>query len=136
MAVLLLTVLAWPVTALARRTYRATPRPVGTAVRLARLGVRLAAVLVLLALAGWTVVLMTLLGQFVMPPVALLRALQVATATGLVVLVAAAAWRVWTTWRTGTPWRARVWAPVVLLAAAATTWFSHAYGLLSPSVTI
>jgi CubicO group peptidase (beta-lactamase class C family) len=134
-AVLLLTVLAWPATALVRRHYRVAPAGLSVPVRRSRLGARLGAVLVLAALTGWAVVLTTLLQTLAAPPALVVRVLQALTATGLVLLLVAAAWQVWATWRTRVAWTRRIWAVLVLAATVGVVWIALTLGLLSPDIT-
>ncbi|WP_046529326.1 serine hydrolase domain-containing protein [Cellulomonas sp. FA1] len=116
----------------------ATP-PVGasatppTDVRRARLTTRLAALATLVALAGWVLVVLTLVGLQPVPD-AVLRVLQALTALG-VLGVLAAAWRVVAEARARTGWWRTVTATVVLAALVGTSWAALQVHLLSPDLT-
>jgi hypothetical protein len=131
--VLLLTVLLWPVRALVRRHYGQKLVLEG-AQRRAHLLSRLAALLILLVLAGWLVgvtMMLSNLDNLSSGTDLFLRILQllgwVAFVGGFFVL----AWNVWVTWRDGRRWPAKLWSIALLLAAAIALWVAVAFSLLS-----
>lgn len=152
--VLLLTVLAWPVGAIVRRVRgrRAaslavgsgagtggtpTARPVMAApprdVRTTRVLTRVAALATVVALAGWVLVVVTLVSLAPVPTL-VLRLLQVLTAVG-VLGVLAAGWRVTAEARARTGWWRVAAATLVLGALVATSWAVFQVHLLSPDLT-
>ncbi|WP_309134708.1 serine hydrolase domain-containing protein [Cellulomonas sp.] len=153
-AVLLLTVLAWPVGAVVRRVRArrraaaapvdphtgspasapaATTSPVAPGVRLPHRLTRLAAVATLLALAGWVYVVLTVMGLQPLPDV-MVRGVQVLTVVGVLGLLAAG-WRVVAEARGRTGWFRVATASVVLVAFAVTSWAVNEMQLLSPDIT-
>ncbi|MEQ3549654.1 serine hydrolase domain-containing protein [Pseudonocardia nematodicida] len=131
---LLASLLAWPLGALLRRRYgAAAPAPLGRADRLLHGLTRVAVAAGVVALAGWTVSIATIL-SFGDIPFAVLQGLQVAQWVALLG-VAAAAGAVVTALRAGAG-RGRVTGRVVqLLALAGTAWVAVAFGLLSSSLS-
>jgi CubicO group peptidase (beta-lactamase class C family) len=133
-AVLLISLLLWPIGAIIRRHY-ALPAPAsyGRVGGAARVLSRIAAVAAVLALAGWTAVISTIAGlQDVPEP--LIRALQGAQWMALFgVIPAAIALVVHVRCRAGL---ARILGSVLLmLALVGTAWFALVFGLLSPAVS-
>jgi CubicO group peptidase (beta-lactamase class C family) len=130
-AVLLLGLLAWPVGAMIRRHHR-LPAP-GRPGRVARVLTRVAAAVALLALAGWTAVVVTISGLQEVPE-PLLRALQGAQWVALLgVLPAAARLVASVRYREGV--LGVLGSVCLLLALAGTAWFAEAFGLLSPDLS-
>jgi CubicO group peptidase (beta-lactamase class C family) len=130
-AVLLLGLLAWPVGAIVRRRYRvpAFPHPS----RPARALTRVAAAAAVLGLAGWTtVVLVVMGGQEVPEP--LIRAAQGAQWVGVLGVLPAAFLLVTSVRHRTGPIRI-AGSVCLLLALAGTAWFAQAFGLLSPDVS-
>jgi CubicO group peptidase (beta-lactamase class C family) len=133
-AVLLISLLLWPIGAIIRRHY-ALPAPAsyGRVGGAARLLSRIAAVAAVLVLVGWTAVISTIAGlQDVPEP--LIRALQGAQWVALFgVIPAAIALVVHVRCRAGL---ARILGSVLLmLALVGTAWFALVFGLLSPAVS-
>jgi CubicO group peptidase (beta-lactamase class C family) len=129
-AVLLLGLLTWPITAIIRRYRIPAPPPVG---RVARILTRIATAAAVLALAGWTAVVLTVSGlQDVPEP--LIRALQGAQWLALAGVLPAAVLLVASVrHRTGL---IRILGSVcLLLALVGTGWFAQSFGLLSLDVS-
>ncbi len=135
-AVLLLTFLHWPVTALVRRRYRAAQALVGPA-RRAHRATRLLAGLDIVLFAGWGFAVTTMLDS---PDAAaggldpVLIALQLA---GIVVFVGAvllSGWHLWLTWTDGRPWTRKAWNTLVFLSALLVLYVAVTFHLLTPSV--
>ncbi len=136
LAVLLLTVILWPVRALVRRKFGAKLELEGQA-RRAHLFTRLAALLILLTLFGWTFAIMTMAGDIenlstAMDPIIWTLEIMsfIAFIGGFLVL----AWSAWATWRAGRRWPAKAWSIALLLAAGIILWIGGAFNLLSLGV--
>ena len=131
LAVLLLSLLAWPATALLRRHYGATaadPAP-----RLVR-GLRRAGVVaVVTATAGWALILSTLLGLGSVGD-GPIRVVQVAQVLGLLA-VAPAALHLAAVLRARARWTVVVGSAAVVLALVGMGWFALTFRLIAPSVS-
>jgi CubicO group peptidase (beta-lactamase class C family) len=130
-AILLLALLTWPIAAIIRRRYRVpAPPPLG---RRARLLTRIATAAAVLALGGWTAVVLTIAGLQDVPE-AIVRALQAAQWVALIGVLPAALLVVASVrHRAGT---IRILGSVcLLLALVGTAWFAQSFGLLSPDVS-
>jgi CubicO group peptidase (beta-lactamase class C family) len=133
LAILLLTVILWPVRALVRRNYGAKLTLEGPS-RRAHLLTRVAALLILLVFVGWAVAItamtsnLALLGPAMDPAIYLLQILGwIAFLGGLAVL----AWNLWITWRGGFRWPAKLWSVALLFAAVIAVWVGFAFNFLS-----
>ncbi len=135
--VLLLTALAWPVRALARRRFKATHPLEGASRRHYRL-TNAFAWLSLAVLAGWaTFVLLglsylTLLNGALDP---LVIALQVLTPIAQFGLLGLAGWNVWRVFREARGWGTKVWSVLLLLAAVVLLWVGLVYKLIGWGLT-
>lgn len=131
------TVLLWPVAALVRRHYGAAfargPRPT-RAYHLSRI----AALAILAALLGWTVVFVKASSDFDFfssASDALFRSLQVFGVIAFFGGCAAMLWNAWLVWTTGQRrWPARVWSVVLVLSALIVLWVAIAFKLTSFSL--
>jgi hypothetical protein len=133
-AVLLISLLAWPIGAIIRRRYAAgAPVSLGRVGGAARVLTRIAAACAVVALAGWTTAVLMIIGlQDVPEPV--LRAMQGAQWAALIGVIPAAVGLVVTVQRRAG--RARILGSVLpLLALVGTAWFALFFGLVSPSVS-
>lgn len=130
--VLVISLLALPLGALARRRYGAAP-PLGRPGRSARVLTRLGSLSTLVALAGWLGVVMTAVGLQDVPDL-MLRAVQLPQLLGVLAIVPAAVVVVDTIRRRLGPWRVAA-AVLVLLALAGVAWFALTFRLLAPSVS-
>jgi CubicO group peptidase (beta-lactamase class C family) len=130
--VFLLTLLSWPIRAIARRSYR-VPFPYERAgARLYRLGpvASLLAIVYLAAWAGFLAWLMeSLTGTATAAPV-LFGILYVAGIVPILV-VAMTGYLVWVRWRTPTSKFARIWALLLLLSSIIVLWFAIAMRFFS-----
>jgi CubicO group peptidase (beta-lactamase class C family) len=131
--VLLLTVLLWPVRALVRRHYGQKLTLEGVQKR-AHLLSRLAALALLIVLAGWfaaVTIMLSNLDNLSSSTDIFIRILQllgwIAFVGGFFLL----AWNVWVTWRSGRRWPAKVWSIALLVSAAIALWVAIAFSLLS-----
>ena len=128
---LLLTALAWPATAIARRIYRAPALAVAER-RRHRL-VRGFAGLSIAVLAGWVAFGSALLGDFSRLSGELdwaLIALQVATPLVFVGLAGLAAWNLWAVWQAGRGWFAKLWSVALVLAGLLLLWVGVVFHLI------
>lgn len=132
LAVLVLTVLMWPAGALLRRKYQVTLPGSALSCRISRL----AALLVLVVLAGWALTITTMLGGTLLNSDydTLLLVLQVSSwlafGGGLLVLLA----HVWFAWRSGARWSGRLWSIALVLANAVVLWVAVSHHLLDIGV--
>jgi hypothetical protein len=121
----------WPAGALLRRRLGVGTELAGAALLGYRLS-RLAALLVLVVLAGWTVTIATMFGgtRFGAEFDPLLRTLQITSVLafggGLAVLLGNAV----LTWRKGRRWSARLWSLALVLAGAVVVWIGTTYHLM------
>ncbi len=133
LAILLWTVLLWPLSALLRRADRATSGVPGEVRRL-RLLARVAAVIDLLYLGGWFLVLQPVLktdlqvyGSALDPVV---RTLQVA---GLLAIATGGVgvWIAWRMFKAKAPWLSRIWTVAVAAALVGVLWIGVMGQLIS-----
>ena len=132
LAVLLLTVLYWPVSWFIRRRY-ASPLSVSGAALRAYRATRVMALLDLLVLAGWFAFVTVLFGGSNAPAgVDLwLWLLQLVGAIVFVGAVGIAGWNLWLTWRGGRRWPRKLWSVLVLLATLIVLFTASTYSLLA-----
>lgn len=125
---LLLTVLLWPVAAIARRHYGRALQLSGREARAYRM-TRFAAVLGVLYMLGWAIVLIADLASTVgtEPWIRLIQLMGLCCIAG----AAVAAWNAWLTWRGKRSVWAKVWSLVLALALLYLVWFSFAFHLIS-----
>lgn len=132
LAVLLLTVLAWPVSALVRRHYRAPYALSGTDARAHRL-VRLAALAVLLSVGGTLGFVVAMLGDLEMTGAGSDKWINLLRLFATVVLPVGAAISVWNAWqvlRRRRRWLARLWAVLLALSCLFLLWIGFANHLI------
>ncbi|MEO8452069.1 MAG: hypothetical protein ABI647_19925, partial [Gemmatimonadota bacterium] len=125
---LLLTVLLWPVAAIVRHRYGRTLQLAGPEGRAYRL-TRIAAVVGVLYMLGWTIALVADFASTV-GSAPWIRAIQL---IGLLCIGGAglAVWNVWLTWRGGRSGWAKAWSLVLALSLLYLVWFSFAFHLIS-----
>jgi len=137
LAILLLTFLQWPISALIRRRYKA-PLQHDRRAWLAYRGVRLASGLVLGLLIAWAIGFTAMLSDFTMLGSSsdwwlwLLQILGVFIFLGGVALAGWNAWRAWTGKR---GWFGKLWSVLLLVAMLAVLHVAWTFGLLAMSVT-
>ncbi|MFI9527118.1 serine hydrolase domain-containing protein [Micromonospora rosaria] len=129
--VLLLAVLSWPVGAVVRRLRGRAPRD--RAGRTARVLSRVAVAGALLALVGWAVAVVSIMG-FQDVPAATLRVVQALQLLGVLGVLPAVV-RLVDDVRRRVGWPRIVGSTLVLLALAGTGWFAVEFMLLAPSVS-
>jgi CubicO group peptidase (beta-lactamase class C family) len=130
-AVLLIGFLAWPVAAVYRRL-RHRPGP-GREGRLMRTLVRVGAGSTLLALAGWALIILTIV-ELQDPPVAAIRAVQALQLLGLLGMVPAV-FKLIAEIRRKAGWRTVTATVITLLALSAVANFAIEFQMLSPNIT-
>jgi hypothetical protein len=124
---LLLTSLAWPVSALVRRYYGVAYRLSGLDAKAHR-WVRIAATGILLALVAWAVTIAKLLMS---APAAWLWVLQLVSLVVFVAGAAVAAWNAYVVVRGSRKWYAKAWAVTLALSALVLLWVAYAFNLLT-----
>ncbi|WP_328338733.1 serine hydrolase domain-containing protein [Micromonospora sp. NBC_00421] len=129
--VLVLALSVWPVGVVRRRRLGRAPRD--RAGRIARVSTRVAVAATVLALAGWVLSLVTVMGLRDVPDAAL-RTVQVLQLVGLLGVLPAAV-RLVDDVRRRAGWHRAVGSCLVLLALAGTGWFAVEFMLLAPSVS-
>jgi CubicO group peptidase (beta-lactamase class C family) len=132
-AVLLFTALLWPVRAIVRRNYGASLALEPRALRAYRLS-RIAAIAILVALAGWALGLITMLGDLGkltdgLDP--LLWSLEIFGAIAFVGGVALMLWNLWVVWSGKRRWQAKVWTVVLAFASLTVLWVALAFRLIA-----
>jgi CubicO group peptidase (beta-lactamase class C family) len=131
LAVLLLTVLLWPVAAVIRRRSGGTLGLQGVQLLGHRL-TRLTAILVLVTLVGWAVTIMTMAGGALFTsafdtPLLLLQGLSfLAFGGGLLVLL----WTTWLAFRGRRPWPTRILNVATVLSVGVVLWIGISFHLL------
>jgi hypothetical protein len=133
LAALLVTALLWPVRAIVRRYYGASLALEPRALRAYRLS-RVAAIAILVALAGWTLGLITMLGDLGkltdgLDP--LLWSLEIFGAIAFVGGAALMLWNLWVVWSGKRRWPAKVWTVVLALASLTVLWVALAFRLIA-----
>lgn len=132
LAVLLLTVLAWPVSALVRRRYRVAYGLSGPDARAHRL-VRLAALAVLLSVAGTLGFVVAMLGDLEMTGAGSdlwINLLRLFATVALPAGAAIAVWNAWHVFRSRRPWLAKLWALLLALSCLFLLWTGFANHLV------
>ena len=132
LVVLLLTVLAWPVSALVRRYYRAPYKLVGTDARAHRLA-RIAALLVLLAVGGALGLVVAMLSNLEMTSPdtdGLIITLRLFATVVLPLGAAVAVWNAWQALRGRRRVLAKLWAVLLALACLFLLWIGFAQHLI------
>jgi CubicO group peptidase (beta-lactamase class C family) len=128
LGILLLTVLAWPVSALVRRYYRAPYRHVGIDARAHRL-VRIAALLVLVAMGAMLGLVVAMLGKLALTSPdsdGLIIALRLFATVVLPLGAAVAVWNAWHVLRGRRRLLAKLWALLLALACLFVLWIGFA----------
>lgn len=136
-AALFLTALVWLSAALIRRRYGATLALEGKELKVYRLS-KIAAILTLLTLLGWTFVVGVLLDDTDNLNASIDPILWTMQILSLVVFfggLAAMLLNLWTVWRGKRRWPAKVWSVVLVLAAGLVLWLALAFNLIGFSVS-
>lgn len=132
LAILLLTLLAWPVSALVRRYYGVPYRLTGIDARAHRL-VRIASLLALLAVGGVLALVLSMFNDLALTSPdsdGLIVALRLFALVALPVAAAIGAWNAWIVLRGRRRWLAKLWALLLALACLFTLWIGIANHLM------
>jgi len=127
-----LTALAWPIAAIVRRRYGATLALDADALRAFRLS-KIAAIVILAALATWTVTLVLMLKDINNLSSKFDSAVRFAQIFGIIAFIGGFGvllWHLWTVWSGTRRWPAKVWSIVLALAAFAVLWAAVAFKLI------
>lgn len=136
LAILLLASIAWPVSALTRRYFRAKPALEGIDAR-ARRWARIAAVASFLTWAAWMTTITVMMSDFSWlssktdPWLWVLKVASIVTFVGGAL---AGAWNARVTLRSRRRWYAKAWAVLLALALLVSLWVAVAFHVLTPSV--
>jgi CubicO group peptidase (beta-lactamase class C family) len=133
---LLLTTVAWPVTAWVRRHYR-MPRITDARVRWGYRLSRIGALVIVVALVAWTALVLSLFSNLSYMSDASNGVVRTVQVFGIVAFVGG--WlamfpHLVTVWRGRSRWPARVWSVVLVLSASVVLWFAWSFELLRVSV--
>lgn len=130
-AALLLTVLAWPVSALLRRRYRA-PCPLAGADAKAQRAARWGSLLSALGIGAGIGLVLWMTGNLenLTGKDGLVTAVRLLVGAALAVGAALLLWSTWQTLRGGRGWLAKLWGVVLALAALYLLWVGFAYHLI------
>lgn len=129
LAILLLTVLYWPVGWYVRRRFQSPTPLAGVSLRSAR-AARIMALASLLVLGGWFWLIATIFGDG-SPGDAVLLLLEIASVIVFVGAVGIAAWHVAVAFRDGRHWTRKLWSVLLLLATLIVLWTAWSYSLLA-----
>ncbi|CAM3269996.1 Serine hydrolase [Sphingomonas antarctica] len=136
LAIMLLTFLYWPLTALVRRRYQA-PLVVEGRARQAYRATRVMAGLEVFLAVLWLTAITMLFGDYnrlsnaTNVPVLLLQALTAVITVGAVGI---SAWNLWLAWRDNRGWSGKVWSILVLLATMVALYFALQFNLMAMTV--
>jgi CubicO group peptidase (beta-lactamase class C family) len=135
LAVLIVTVLLWPTRALVRRKF-ASKLPLEGRQLWTYRGSRIAALLMVLVLAGWALVVSAMFSDFnklngsLDPIITILELLSIIAFVGGFAVMA---WYVYTAWKSGWRWTGKGWSIALLLASAVLLYIALTYRLLTLS---
>jgi CubicO group peptidase (beta-lactamase class C family) len=136
LAVLVLTVLFWPIAWFARRRYRATFPLAGRALR-AYKWTRWASLAVVLVLVGWMAMIGALFANLENLAGAFDAFLMILQIVGLIAFIAAVAitgWNAWLTWRDGRKWTAKIWNTLIAVSSCVLLYVAFTFKLVSMTV--
>lgn len=136
LAALAITALRWPVAAIVRRHYGATLGLDARARRAYRWS-RVAALVIALAMLGWTLVFAVLLGDGNRLNSSSDGVIHVVQLFGVVAILGGLGvmlWNAWVVWTGHRRWPAKTWSVVLTLSAVMVTWVAVAFKLMSFSV--
>ncbi|MEP6938147.1 MAG: serine hydrolase [Rudaea sp.] len=133
LAVLLLTVLIWPIAAIVRRRYRARLDLPSRALAAYRAG-KLGALLMLLAFGAWIGSVLSMLGDLNNTTAAFDPIIRFDQIFGFVAFIGGFAlilWNLWTVWSGGgRRWPAKLWSVVLALSGLVVLWIAFAFHLI------
>lgn len=135
LAVLALTVIAWPIAAILRRRYQ-RPLPFSGREAKAYRWVRIGALLSLAAIGGWIGTILLMFSKLELLTASmdwLVLALHVLGTTAVFAGLALALWNLSVVWKAPKRRLAKIWAVVLVLATAVCAWVAVAYHLVGLS---
>ena len=135
-AVLFLTFIFWPIGWFTRRKYGAKLALSGRSVTAYR-AVRIMSGLDLAVLAGWMLLVTSMLGSLDGNPAAfdgMLWLLQIAGALVFVGAAGIAGWNLYLTWTDGRRWARKLWSVLVLLSTLLLLYVAYRFGLIAMTV--
>jgi hypothetical protein len=133
LAALAITALMWPIAAIVRRRYGATPALDANALRAFRLS-KIGAILILAALGTWALTLSRMIKDVNNLGSTFDSSVRFAQIFGLIAFVGGLGlmlWNLWTVWSGARRWPAKVWSIVLALAAFIVLWVAVAFNLIS-----
>jgi uncharacterized membrane protein len=136
LAVLVLTLLIWPIAWFVRRKYRATFPLAGAALR-AYKWTRWASLLVVLIIVGWAAMIAALFGNLENLSGTFDTLLWILEIVGLLAFVGAvliSAWNAWLTWRDGRRWKAKLWNTLLFASSFVLMYVAFTFKLVSLTV--
>ena len=130
-AVLLLTVIHWPMAALIRRRYGAAFALVGQQALAYRLA-RVAAIVSLVFLFGWALIIQTAMSDLAAFGGRMDGWVMLFQVLGLLGLIGAGAaiWNAWLVWRGSAKWWSKSWNVALATACVLIVWFGFAFNLI------
>jgi len=136
LAILVLTVVLWPVSAIVRRRYGKTFPLEGREARAYR-WVRIGALLSTGAVAAWGATVVSMMANLRMMSPALdpwLYALHILGTIAVVAGFAIALWNAWVVWRGRRSWFAKLWSAALVLATFVVLWLAVVHNLVGLAV--
>jgi CubicO group peptidase (beta-lactamase class C family) len=133
LAALLLTALAWPISALVRRHYGVPYRLAGEDAKAHRF-VRIASTAVVVLCIAWGITVVQMMGDFNLLSPSMdgwIWLLQLLSLLVFVGAVAAGGWNAWVVVRSARKWYAKVWAGVLALSLLVLLWVALAFNLIA-----
>ena len=136
LAILLLTVIAWPVAALIRRRYR-QPHPFAGREQRAYRWVRIGALASALAIIAWGGLAITMLGNLSIMTSALdpwILALHILGSIAVFAGLALTLWHLLVVWGSKRRWTSKLWSVLLVLASIQLAWLAISHHLVGLSV--
>jgi CubicO group peptidase (beta-lactamase class C family) len=133
LGIVLLSAIAWPAGAIARRRFKAAGRYEERRLRAQRI-FHAWQWLVLLLIAGWVTWFIVGMGNLSMlsgPLDPLLYALQILSPIVLFGLLILSGWNLWLAWKEKRGWFSRLWAVLLVVAAVLLLWMAFAFSMFS-----
>ncbi len=130
---ILLTVLAWPVSALVRRHYGVPYRLAGEDARAHRF-VRIASTAAIVLFGTWAITITKMMGDFNLLTASMdgwLWVLQLLSLVVFIGAVVAGVWNAWVVLRAPRKWYSKVWAVVLALSLLVLLWVAFAFNLIA-----
>jgi len=137
LCVLLLSALAWPAGAIARRRFKAAGRYEGKRLRNQRIlhGFQWLSLLMVVGWFSWITLAFSNLSLLAGPLDPLLIAVQVLTPIASIGLVVLGGWNLWAAFKEKRGWFSKLWAVLLLVAAVLILWIVFAFHLIGFGTT-